>query len=127
MAEEPKNQVKAVMNYIDSLPPAKVASDEKVGEKFVQVFNAIHGSKAGSSIYEAEKFYFQKLVSENEKLSKCTPMSLYGAFVTLAVEGLSLDPAKHLSYLMSRSCKVMKNGVATWEERAYLEVQALGE
>lgn len=76
---------------LNGMKPAQLIEDERVQQKFVQLFDSIHGSQNGELFYAKEKFNFMKLVSENKTLSQCTPLSLYGCFLDVSVNGLSLE------------------------------------
>ena len=77
----------------------QLVSDTRVANKFVSLFNHVHGSGNGQHIYAVEKFHFEKMLAENKELQTCTNLSLYGAFVDIAVQGLSIDPSRKLAYL----------------------------
>lgn len=119
----------AVTGYIEKLPLLQIVQDEKVSGKFIQLYDAIHGSKIGEIIYHKEQFNFNKLIQETPDLQQCTKLSLYGTFLDLAVSGLSLEKgSKPLAYVMSRSIKVKReDGTEGYEKRAYLEVSPYGE
>lgn len=115
--------------YLDKLPTAEIANDNKVQDKFVQLFNVIHGTAMGEAFCKKEQFNFGKLLAENQELQSCTKLSLYGAFLDIAVNGLSLDnTSKPLCYLMSRGAKARDSqGREIWEKRAYIKVSPSGE
>lgn len=118
-----------VANYLESLSPAQLVADKKVTEKFVTLYNAIHGGAVGESIYQKEQFNFNKLIQETPALQECTKMSLYGCFLDVAVNGLSLDnTSKPLAYMVSRNAKTKTaNGQEAWEKRASIIVSPYGE
>ena len=91
---------------INALAPAQIVESDKVEQKFIQMYNAIHGTGVGVQIYHKEVFNFQKLLTENPDLQKCSNMSLYGCFLDMAVNGLSLDPTgRPHCYLIPRKAK----------------------
>ncbi len=98
MSVQAKNQVK-VGNHLERLSPLQLVKDEKIAKKFMQLYGAIHGKKA-DAFYQAEQFNFIKVLQENVALQKCDKLSLYGAFLDVAVNGLSFDPTKKLVYLV---------------------------
>lgn len=124
--EETKLQTK-VATTLNQLPKFEIASDERVQHKFVELFSVVHGKKDASAYYAVEKFHFNKQLQEKPELQKCTGLSLYGAFVDLAVQGLSLDPTKKLAYLLKRSMNAGTRDNPKWEDRAFLQISHLGE
>lgn len=114
---------------LDKMTLPVMLEDERVSEKFVQLYNNIHGEKVGDMIYHKEKFNFIRQVSEKPDLKECSKLSLYGAFIDMAVSGLSLEQgSKPLAYLLTRNVKIKKpDGSDGWEKRAYLTVSPYGE
>ena len=117
-----------VASYLEKLSPAQLVADEKVKEKFVQLYNAIHGTSMGESMYHKEQFNIMKIINETPVLQECTKLSLYGCFLDISVMGLSLDSgSKPLAYITSRNAKVKVNGIDVWEKRASITVSPYGE
>jgi recombinational DNA repair protein RecT len=114
---------------LNALHPAKIAEDERVKSRFVQLFDNIHGKKDGFHVWQKEAFNFSKLLAETPTLQKCSKLSLYGCFLDMAVNGLSLDPTgKPHCYLIPRKAKVkLSDGKEGWEDRASLSVTGYGE
>lgn len=125
MSEEKANI--SVIKHLDSLKAIEVAADSKVEKKFIELYNTVHGSKMGESLYQKERFNFEKLLQENQALQECTKLSLYGCFLDIAVNGLSLDQSKPLCYIIPRSIKVKENGAERWEKRASISITGPGE
>lgn len=128
MSEEKANIT--VAKHIEGLKPIEIASDKKVSQKFVELYNTIHGSQMGEALYAKERFNFEKLLQENPALQECTKLSLYGCFLDISVSGLSLDPNKPLCYIIPRSCKSgLKDGnnKDIYEKRASLTITGPGE
>lgn len=123
MAEQQKN----VMEVLQSTPPLKIAALPQVQGKFVSLFNTIHGTGRGQMVYEAEKFHFAKQIQENKGLQLCAPLSLYGAFLDVAVQGLSFDPTKKLCYLVPYNVNIGTKEEPVWEKRANLQISPYGE
>jgi len=119
--------IQTTVNFLDGLAVTKIPEDQRVAEKFITVFNKVHGSKMGEMIYETEKYHFQKNLSQNQELQKCSKVSLYGAFIDMAVQGLSLDPTKKLCYLVPANVNVGTRENPQWEKRANLEISPYGE
>jgi len=127
METQQTKQNEVVQVALSQLPAMKIADDPRVHKKFVSLYNQIHGSASGELMYAAEKFHFGKLLTENEKLKKCTPLSLYGAFLDVAVQGLSIDPTKKLCYLVPYNFNVGTRENPKFESRAVLQVSGYGE
>ena len=86
------NLIQIKVAELNQLDPLMIAEDNRVEQKFIQMYNAIWGTAQGAQIYEKEKFNFRKILQDKPELQKCTPLSLYGCFLDIAVNGLSLDP-----------------------------------
>lgn len=116
-----------LLTTLNSLSASQIAEHDEVHQRFVSIFEKIHGKGLGEQVYHSESFHFKKMISEVSELKKCTQLSLYGAFIDVAVQGLSFDPSKKLCYLVPYSCKVTENGVERWENRASLQISGYGE
>lgn len=116
---------------INALEPAKIVESPKVEQKFIQMYNATHGTDKGVQMYQKEVFNFQKVLQENPALQECSKMSLYGCFLDMAVNGLSLDPTgRPHCYLIPRSTKTGykdEKGNDIYEKRASVSVTGYGE
>lgn len=116
---------------LNALPATKIVENEGVQSKFIQMYNAIWGSQMGEQIYHKEVFNFQKVLRENPALAECTKMSLFGCFLDMAVNGLSLDNTSHPHcYLIPRNVKTGnkdERGYDTYEKRASVSVTGYGE
>jgi len=101
-----------------------------VGDKFKNVYATVHGIRniaQAEAFYQAEQFHFLKIINDNENVRKCTPMSLYGIFMDVAVSGLSFDPTmKHL-YIVPFNTNVGTKNNPQWEKRASLMISPYGE
>ena len=113
------------------MTPSKIVDDQKVESKFIQMYNAIHGTTNGVNFYEKEKFNFQKIMQEKPDLAACTKLSIFGAFLDIAVNGLSLDTTgKPHCYLIPRSVKTGYKdnaGKPIYEKRVSVSVTGYGE
>lgn len=119
---------KLVIDELNKMTPAQIVEDPRVEDKYVQLFNNIHGSQSGAVVYHKAKFDFLRILSENPALKECTAISLYGCFLDAAVCGLSLEQgSKPHVYIIPRSFKVMVDGQAKWEKRASLQISPYGE
>lgn len=116
-----------VVTALAEIPKMQLVSDTRVANKFVSLFNHVHGSGNGQHIYAVEKFHFEKMLAENKELQTCTNLSLYGAFVDIAVQGLSIDPSRKLAYLYPQSVNVGTKENKKYEKRAQLKISPRGE
>jgi recombinational DNA repair protein RecT len=116
-----------LIQIINGSTPVRLAELPEVGQKFMQVYQTMHGVKDGSAFYEAEKFHFMKTIKENANLQDCTKLSLYGCFLDNAVSGLSFDSnAKHC-YIVPFNSNVGTKQAPVWEKRASLMISGYGE
>lgn len=114
---------------IQSLKATDVIRNDYVRQQFINVYNAIW-KEGGEGMYEREAMYFNNQLRDNEKLRKCTGISVFFAFIDLAVRGLTLEPgAQALCYLLPRSYKSGKNqqGQDLYEQRCNLTISGYGE
>ncbi len=116
---------------LNALPATKIVENEGVQSKFIQMYNAIWGSQMGEQIYHKEVFNFQKVLRENPAVAECSKMSLFGCFLDMAVNGLSLDNTSHPHcYLIPRNVKTGhkdERGYDIYEKRASVSVTGYGE
>lgn len=116
---------------LNALPATKIVENDSVQAKFIQMYNAIWGSQMGEQIYHKEVFNFQKVLRENPAVAECSKMSLFGCFLDMAVNGLSLDNTSHPHcYLIPRNVKTGQKderGYDTYEKRASVSVTGYGE
>lgn len=96
---------------INQLEPLKIATEDFVREKFIQIYDAMWSRSTGvtgEAAYEREGRNFNRILGEKEDLRKnCTRFSLFTAFLDVAISGLTLDPgARAQAYLLSRSIAV---------------------
>lgn len=119
-----------LMQVINNSSPSQLVSHPMVMDRFKSLYQTIHGiqdSNAANSFFEAEKFHFLKLINDNPNIKACTPLSLYGIFMDVAVSGLSFDPTmKHL-YVVPYNTNVGTKDQPKWEKRAALQISGYGE
>ena len=114
---------------ISSLKATDVIRNDYVRSQFINVYNAIW-KDGGEGVYEREAMYFNNQLRDNKKLRKCTGMSVFFAFIDLAVRGLTLEPgAQALCYLLPRNYCTGKNaqGENLYETRCNLTISGYGE
>lgn len=117
---------KLSIEELNAIPAHLLADHERIKSAFVTTYSKIHkvSEDEALSIYEKEALYFKKAVLDNDKLKNSTRMSLYGAFLELAIQGLSIQPgAKSEAFLEARGVKV---GTA-YVDTAFLRITAYGE
>lgn len=115
---------------LQSLAANEVVRNEYVRSQFITVYDMIW-KQGGEAAYEREAINFNKQLRDNEKLRKCTGISVFFAFIDLAVRGLTLEPgAQALCYLLPRNHKAgidPKTGKDIWESRCNLTISGYGE
>lgn len=118
---------------IFNLPDKKMMVDqEPIKKAFISSLSKIHGKSETDAemIFEKESLYFKKALSENPKLAACTGISLYSAFLEIAVTCLSIQPGgKAEAYLESRGARDGKDekGNDKWVQIARFVITAYGE
>lgn len=120
------------VDELKQLTPSQVLEYPKVEQKFITMYNGIHGSDRGELIYNKEKANYQKLITENKDLKECTPISIYLSFLDIAINGLSLDSTggKQHCYLIPRNSKSGRKddrGYDIYEKRVTVSVTGYGE
>lgn len=122
------NETLSQAQKLQTLKAAEVVRDEYVRNQFINVYNAIW-KEGGEAAYERESLHFNAQLRDKAQLRKCTPMSVFFAFIDLAVRGLTLDSgAQALCYLLPRNYKVYTpDGKETWEARCNLTISGYGE
>ena len=125
------NVIQIKVDELNSLSPAKIVENKNVEQKFIQIYNSVWGSDQGVQLYHKETFNFQKLLYDNPALAECSNISLYGCFLDMAVNGLSLDPTgRPHCYLIPRNTKSGRKdqfGKDIYEKRASVSVTGYGE
>jgi recombinational DNA repair protein RecT len=119
-----------VVALLKQAKPAEIAELEFVKDRFVTIHNQIHGTDKGELIYHKEVFNYKKLLSETPALRECSPLSLYGCFLDINVNGHSLEQgSKPDCYITPKNFKVGTDaeGRDVWEKRATLQVSPYGE
>jgi len=120
------------IDWLEQLDPVRLPEHEKIKSQWVSTYAKIHrvDDLNAFTIFERESMYWRKAVSADEKLKSCTKISLYSAFIELAVNGLSLQPgSKSECFLESRSTKIGRDqqNNDVYANLCYLRITAYGE
>ena len=99
------------VEQLNELKPSEIVRNDKVRDKFIQIYEAMWTPSTGVSgeaAYEKESRNFNRLLSEKEDIrKKCNHFSLFTSFLDVAISGLTLDPGtKAQAYLLARSIAV---------------------
>lgn len=105
------SQIEISIKLLNELQPTEIVRNDKVRDKFIQIYEAMWTQSTGVSgeaAYEKEARNFNRLLSEKEDIrKKCKHFSLFTSFLDVAISGLTLDPGtKAQAYLLSRSIAV---------------------
>ena len=102
------SNIALTVEQINALQPLDIVKNETVRQRFIQIYDTLWGDGEGEKAYEKESTYFNRILSDNEKLAtSSTRFSIFTAFIDLAVCGLSLEPGtRALCYLQGRNYKV---------------------
>ena len=114
---------------IQSLKASDVIRNDYVRQQFINVYNTIW-KEGGEAAYEREAMYFNNQLRDKKELRACTGMSVFCAFIDLAVRDLTLEPgAQALCYLLPRNYCIGKNqqGQKVYETRCDLTISGYGE
>lgn len=118
------------VDSISKLRTIDVVHDEAVKERFIYLYNTLW-KEGGEAAYERESRYFDIILGDKEELrAKCTPFSIFTAFIDLAVCGLSVEPGvRALAYLQGRNYCIGTNsaGNKMYEGRCVLTISGYGE
>lgn len=122
------NKIQLTGAELSALKPLELPEHEMVQSKFINLYNSIHGTNQGELIYHKETFNFKRMIAEKRELQECSSLSLYGVFLDVAVNGLSLDSgSKPLAYVIPRNANIGTKDNPRYEKRAYLVVSPYGE
>lgn len=112
-----------------SMKATDVVRNERVRQQFINVYNSVW-REGGEAAYEREAIYFNQQLRDKAPLRECSGVSVFYAFIDLAVRGLTLAPgAQALCYLIPRSCKTGTDasGRDVWEKVCNLTISGYGE
>lgn len=114
---------------LQSMRATDVIRNERVQSQFINVYNSIW-KEGGEQVYEREAIYFNQQMRDKVQLRECSGMSVYNAFIDLAVKGITLAPGTQaLCYLIPRNVKVGtdQTGKDVWEKVCHLTISPYGE
>ncbi|MDE6410018.1 MAG: recombinase RecT [Muribaculaceae bacterium] len=126
------NRFADTVSKLQQLGPWEVPTNAEVQNHIVTLYNQVHG-EGGEAFAERESRFINRIIIDDKAKWNVTPLSVFLAYVDLAVKDLTLEPgAQAMCYLLSRSAKVPqkdKSGkiVDGWENRCYLAVTGYGE
>ncbi|MDE6792487.1 MAG: recombinase RecT [Muribaculaceae bacterium] len=122
------NRFADTVSKLQQLNPWEVPTNAEVQEHIVALYNQVHGS-GGEAFAERESRYLNRFIVDDKKKWNVTSLSVFLAYVDLAVKDLTLEPgAQALCYLLNRSIKLKdSNGKDYWENRVYIAITGYGE
>lgn len=122
------SKINLTVEQLNKMKAFDIAKSEIVRDKFITIYDTLWGAGTGEQAYERESIYFNKILREKPELQKCTPFSLFTAFIDIAVCGLTLEQGtRALCYLLSRNANIGSQTNPLWECRAVLTISAYGE
>lgn len=127
-----KNKFADTVGKLQQLKPWEVPVNPDVQNHIITLYDTVHGD-GGEAFYERESRFINRFIIDDRAKWNVTSISVFLAFVDLAVKDLTLEPgAQALCYLLNRSTKVMTtdakgNLVEGWENRAYISITGYGE
>ena len=122
------SKINLTVEQLNSMKAFDIAKSEIVRDKFITIYDTLWGAGTGEPAYERESIHFNKILREKPELQKCTPFSLFTAFIDIAVCGLTLEQGtRALCYLLTRNTNIGSRERPVWETRAVLTISAYGE
>lgn len=122
------NKFADTVGKLQQMKPWEVPQNPDVENHIVTLYNTVHG-EGGEAFYERESRYLNRAIVDDKNKWNVTSLSVFLAFVDLAVKDLTLEPgAQALCYLLNRNTKLVAgDGKEYWENRAYISVTGYGE
>lgn len=122
------NRFAATVGKLQQLQPWDVPLDAEVQTHIITLYNSVHGS-GGEAFAERESRYLNRAIVDDKKKWNVTSLSVFLAYVDLAVKDLTLEPGSQaLCYLLTRNTQLKDaNGKDYWENRAYISITGYGE
>lgn len=127
-----KNKFAETVGKLQQMKPWEVPVNPDVQNHIITLYDTVHGD-GGEAFYERESRFINRAIVDDKAKWNVTSLSMFLAFVDLAVKDLTLEPgAQALCYLLNRSTKITtsdgKGGLTEgWENRAYISVTGYGE
>lgn len=116
---------------INEVPVEQIPDHPHVKQKFIDTLCALHkyGKEDAESIYEKERIYFIKSLSDPaRKLKECTKITLFSTFIEIAIQNLSIqDSSKSEAYIESRAVNIGTRDNKKWEQTARFVITTYGE
>lgn len=123
--------IKLSAEKISALKVGEIVADDIVRQRFIDIYGALWGEQGAEAAYERESIHFNRILRDSDKLRQCTPVSVFIAFIDLAVCGLSLEPGvRALAYLQPRGYRTGQKdsrGKDIYEQRCTLTISGYGE
>lgn len=116
------------VSKLNEMRPWEVPTNADVQNHIVTLYNTIHG-KGGEAFCEREARYINRAIIDDKKKWNATSLSVFLAFVDLAVKDLTLEPGSQaVCYLLNRNTKMPSaDGKDYWENRVYISITGYGE
>lgn len=124
------SNIQLTVEQLNALKPLEIVTDERVRERFTQIWDTLWGAGSGEAAYERESFHFNNKLREDERLQKATRFSIFTCFIDLAIAGLSLEPgSRALCYIQGRNACIGTDaqGKKVYEGRLTLTISGYGE
>lgn len=126
------------VDTLNGMKPLEIVKSEAVKQRFVVIYQNLwaDGNEGmAEAVYEREQIAFNRLLTDNEGLQRCSNFSIFTAFIDMAVSGLSLCQGSCPQiYLLARNTKAgerydekARRNVPVYESRLTLTVSGYGE
>lgn len=126
--ENNSNEQKLTIEQLKSMKPVDVIENSFVKNRFVTLYNNIHGSENGELFFEQEKYNLLRIIQSSKDLPACTGFSIYGILLDVANMGLTLEiNSRPLLYVLPNNVNVGTKDKPVWEKRATIEISPYGE
>ncbi len=122
------NRFADTVSKLQQLAPWDVPTNSEVQDHIIALYNQVHGS-GGEAFAERESRYLNRAIIDDKKKWNVTSLSVFLAYVDLAVKDLTLEPGSQaLCYLLNRNTKLKDaNNKDVWENRVYISITGYGE
>ncbi|MBD5267968.1 MAG: recombinase RecT [Bacteroides sp.] len=122
------NKFAATVSKLQTMKPWEVPTNIDVHNHIVALYNQVHG-EGGEAFAERESRFLSRAIIDDRNKWVATPLSVFLAYVDLAVKDLTLEPgAQAMCYLLTRSFQAPGgDGKDYWETRCYISITGYGE